>query len=265
MLRFFRTTSFLLVISLVGIGRAECPKGDLNGDCEVDFLDVQRLASQWLYPSGSLGDIDKLNGVEGRDFAVLAEKWSEAGIPLVINEVMPSNSLTKTDPQGQYDDWIEIYNAGAYAIDMRGMHLTDNLSEPNKWQIPTSDRTAATIPSGGYLLIWADNDATGSTGLHAGFELNADTGDEVGLFDADGVYIDPMFLTGVIRTPTRNGSFSARRRRERRTLKDTSVRLPILSSVMIEDFTMRPFPLRSLLRLRRRVSTTLLTGAALST
>ena len=33
---------------------------------------------------------------------------NQSGIPLVINELMASNSNSQADPQGQYDDWIEI-------------------------------------------------------------------------------------------------------------------------------------------------------------
>ncbi|MBN2312275.1 MAG: lamin tail domain-containing protein, partial [Sedimentisphaerales bacterium] len=73
-------------------------------------------------------------------------------IPLVINELMASNSTCVEDPQGQYDDWIEIYNDGNETIDIGGMYLTDDLSLPTRWQIPADNL----IPAGGFLLIWAD-------------------------------------------------------------------------------------------------------------
>ena len=193
MLISLRMSILMLLLVLVGFAAAECPKGDLNGDCKVDFADMQALAAQWLYPPGSHADIDGLNGVEGRDLAALAGKWLKGGIPLVINEVMASNTRTIRDPQGQhYDDWIEIYNAGQYPIDVRGMHLTDDLNDPNKWQIPDDGRYPIVIGPGDYLLIWADNDTTASSGLHAAFELNADAGDEVGLYDVNGLYIDSV-------------------------------------------------------------------------
>jgi hypothetical protein len=114
-----------------------------------------------------------------------ARQGEQTGIPLVINELMASNSTVIADPQGQYDDWIEIYNYGPDAIDMAGMYLTDNLSVPTKWRIPAHNTAATTIPAGGYLLVWADNDTT-NAGLHANFKLDAD-GEEIGLFDSDGV------------------------------------------------------------------------------
>ena len=108
-----------------------------------------------------------------------------AEIPLVINELMASNDTIIRDPQGQYDDWIEIHNYGVDTIDLGGMYLTDNLSAPTKWQFPVNNSALTTIPAGGYLLIWADDDTT-DYGLHANFKLDAG-GEELGLFDSDGV------------------------------------------------------------------------------
>jgi len=113
------------------------------------------------------------------DFALSADD-----IPLVINELMASNNSTIQDPQGQYDDWIEIYNFGSSAINVGGMYLTDDLSAPTKWRFPTNNPSATTIPAHGYLLIWADND-TDDAGMHASFQLSAG-GEEAGLFSTDG-------------------------------------------------------------------------------
>ena len=81
-------------------------------------------------------------------------------IPLVINEFMASNSSIARDPQGQYDDWIEIYNDGTSTIDVSGMYLTDDLDNPTRWQFPVS----TTIPARGYIIVWADGD-TADRGL----------------------------------------------------------------------------------------------------
>ncbi|NQV33321.1 MAG: lamin tail domain-containing protein, partial [Phycisphaeraceae bacterium] len=101
-------------------------------------------------------------------------------IPLVINELSASNK-TDTDPQGQYEDWIEIYNFGAYTIELGGMYVTDDLSDPTQWQVPPE----TILSPGMYILIWADNDVT-DIGLHANFKLDAN-GEEIGLFDRDGI------------------------------------------------------------------------------
>ncbi len=97
---------------------------------------------------------------------------------------MASNTTTVRDLQGQFDDWIELYNAGPTPIDVSQMYLTDDVSEPRRWQIPDDGASVTTIPPQGYLLIWADNDLN-DAGLHTSFGLGAD-GDEVALYDTDG-------------------------------------------------------------------------------
>ena len=126
--------------------------------------------------------------------AYLIGSVSAAETSLVINEFMASNNSCIQDPQGQYDDWIEIYNYGADAIDISGMYLTDNLSAPTKWRIPYSNPAITIVLAGGYLLIWADDDTT-DTGLHANFKLDA-AGEQIGLFDSDGVTVIDSVIFG---------------------------------------------------------------------
>ncbi len=99
---------------------------------------------------------------------------------LFINELMASNDGTIADPQGDEDDWIELLNAGSEAIDLTGMYLSDKSSRPLKWQFPADTSIAA----GGYLLVWADDDAGDSPGLHTNFKLSAG-GESVVLSDVD--------------------------------------------------------------------------------
>jgi hypothetical protein len=54
--------------------KAQCPAGDITGDCTVDYRDLLVLSQQWLQPDG-IADIDGLNGVNMFDFALLAENW----------------------------------------------------------------------------------------------------------------------------------------------------------------------------------------------
>ncbi|UCG58813.1 MAG: lamin tail domain-containing protein, partial [Phycisphaerales bacterium] len=166
------------------LARARCPEGDLTGDCFVGFGDLEVFADQWLASPDSPADLNADEDVGTTDFALLAEDWREIGIPLLINEVMASNSSGVLDPQGEYDDWIEIHNSSDGAIDIGGMYLTDDLEDPTMWKIPDNNPSGTTIGAHGYLLVWIDNDA-GDSGLHANFELDAD-GDEIALFARDG-------------------------------------------------------------------------------
>ncbi|HER20300.1 MAG TPA: hypothetical protein ENO14_04545, partial [Chromatiales bacterium] len=106
------------------------------------------------------------------------------GASVVINELLASNRENVKDPQGHYDDWIELYNPTDTAVDVGGMYLTDDVDSSTQWRIPTNDPSGTRIAPGGFLVIWADGDGD-DAGLHAGFRLNAG-GDEVCLYAADG-------------------------------------------------------------------------------
>jgi len=98
---------------------------------------------------------------------------------VVINEIMAANISTVPDPQGDYEDWIELANTSDVPVDVSGMYLSDDPKRPLKWRIP--DGTV--IGPGQYLVIWADEDGQDSPGLHANFKL-ASTGEAVWLFDS---------------------------------------------------------------------------------
>lgn len=102
---------------------------------------------------------------------------------VIINEVMPSNTATIADPQGEFDDWIELRNLTALDIDLTGRYLSDEPGNPRKWQFPAG----TIIPANGYLLIWADEDGMAPVGLHASFKLNS-MGEEIFLTDTDANY-----------------------------------------------------------------------------
>ncbi|MBC8230563.1 CotH kinase family protein [bacterium] len=97
---------------------------------------------------------------------------------LYINEFMAANNATVTDEFGEYEDWVELYNAGEQPINLSGMYLSDDLREPDKWQIPDVE-----IPPFGFIVFWADSDG-GQGALHTNFRLSA-SGEEIGLFDTD--------------------------------------------------------------------------------
>src|SRR4030042_2961181 len=182
MLRYLKSSSLSLILTVFCVGSlySKCPESDFNRDRPVDLPDAQVFDVQWLAPPKSIADLNTEEEVNLYDFVLLADQSNMEGIPLAINEFMASNSDCIQDPQGQYDDWVEIHNYGPDAINIGGMYLTDNLSVPTKWRIPANKTAPTTIPEGGYLLIWADNDTT-DAGLHANYKLDAD-GEESGLF-----------------------------------------------------------------------------------
>ena len=60
-----RSCIILFLLVLAGMLDAECPSGDLNGDCKVDIADVTQLAASWLV------------SYDMSDFAGVAADWLE--------------------------------------------------------------------------------------------------------------------------------------------------------------------------------------------
>ena len=129
----------------------------------------------------------------------------QAPAAVVINEVLASNGHTVADPQGEYEDWIELYNGGSAPVNLGGMYLTDDPSEPTKWQFPKDNSVLTTIPAHGYLVVWADGEV-GDAGLHAAFKLSAG-GDSVALFDQDGRTLIDSVTFGPQRADVSYGRF----------------------------------------------------------
>jgi len=89
---------------------------------------------------------------------------------LVINEVQSKNDSTVADENGEYDDWIENYNPESTTINLAGYYISDNLSLPLKWQIPSTDASKTTVPANGFLLLWADGEISQGEN-HVNFKL----------------------------------------------------------------------------------------------
>ena len=114
-----------------------------------------------------------------------------------INEWMADNTSTGNFPDpadGNFEDWFELHNAGATPVNLAGFYLTDTTANVNQFQIPSG----TTIPAGGWLLIWADNEA-GQNGvtpnqLHTNFRLSAG-GEQLALYTPDGTLVDLITFT----------------------------------------------------------------------
>ncbi len=110
-----------------------------------------------------------------------------AASDVVINEIMASNTKTVQDPNGQYDDWIELHNKSAAAVNIGGWYISDDETKLDKWKIPTG----TTIPANSYLIVWADEDSAQNTAtsFHANFKLSG-SGEAVYLSKSDVSLVD---------------------------------------------------------------------------
>ncbi|MEZ6118023.1 MAG: CotH kinase family protein [Pirellulaceae bacterium] len=101
---------------------------------------------------------------------------------VIISEILASNDSIIDDDNGVSSDYIELYNSGSSDADLSGWHLTDDLSDKNKWTFPDG----VSLAPGESLVIFAsDSNQTDPAGtLHTNFRLTA-RGEYLGLYEAD--------------------------------------------------------------------------------
>jgi len=112
-------------------------------------------------------------------------------VELYINEFMASNDAALPGPNGDFPDWIEIYNAGAEDVMLGGYYMADDLVDPESmYQISSAYPDSVTVPAGGYILFYADKGHESSV-LSLNFKLSG-SGEQVGLWDADKAVLDSI-------------------------------------------------------------------------
>jgi hypothetical protein len=101
---------------------------------------------------------------------------------VVISEFLASNSNGLRDEDGDYSDWIELFNSGVTPVNLGGWFLTDTASDLAKWSFPPTN-----IAPGGFLVVFAsgkDRRVPGAP-LHTRFSLSA-SGEYLALVRPDG-------------------------------------------------------------------------------
>ena len=95
---------------------------------------------------------------------------------VTVTEIMSSQDTLIADENGQFNDYIELYNSGETAVDLTGWWLSDDGNIPNKWIFPET-----VIEPGRYLLLFS--------GTGPDFNLSAD-GEEILLSTYVGTEVD---------------------------------------------------------------------------
>jgi gliding motility-associated-like protein len=111
---------------------------------------------------------------------------------VVINEYSCSNRSSFLDNFGEYEDWIELRNTGASAINITGYYLSDNATQPMKWQIPNG----VIIPANGFQIFFASGrDLVAGTNYHASFKFSqSESTEEVVFADPSGSIVDSVTI-----------------------------------------------------------------------
>jgi hypothetical protein len=125
------------------------------------------------------------DGVGAGYFRVAAVPVTGSIPELLITEVATDNETGLQDADGDFPDWVELFNAGDAPLSLAGLALSDDGTALGKWAFPD-----VALEPGGYLVVFlSGKDRAGPGEFHAGFQVR--NGEEsLFLSLADGRVID---------------------------------------------------------------------------
>src|SRR6266498_2296152 len=113
-------------------------------------------------------------------FLLILSPFARAQV--IVSEFVADNKSTLADEDGEFPDWIEVYNTGTGTVNLNGWSLTDDPARQARWYFPSTNLTAK-----GFLVIFASgkNRAVPGAPLHTDFSLKAG-GEYLALVKPDG-------------------------------------------------------------------------------
>src|SRR3989304_6990228 len=108
----------------------------------------------------------------------------------VISEILAINNSIIRDEDGDYSDWIEIYNPDTTQVNLKGWFLTDDNDDYSKWVFPDT-----TIGPKGFMVVFASGKDTikENGNIHTNFKLSG-SGDFLALVKPGGTQFTTVFL-----------------------------------------------------------------------
>ncbi len=98
------------------------------------------------------------------------EELSRGAGQVVISEFMEKNRSTLRDEDGDFSDWIELWNRSDEAVDISGWNLSDRENQLG-WTLPEMS-----LQPGERIVIFASGKDRQGAELHTGFSLSGDEG-----------------------------------------------------------------------------------------
>ena len=110
---------------------------------------------------------------------------------LIINELSSKNDEFLKSSDGEYHDWLELYNSSDSELSLSGLYLTDDMDELDMWKF-----SIESVPAKSFLVVFcSDKDDVIGGEVHTNFKLTS-KGETVYL--TDGVSILDSMKFGII-------------------------------------------------------------------
>lgn len=151
------------------------------------FIMTGAQVQYYIYAENANAGMFSPERAEHEFYSLLAVAQNPTSGQVVINEFLANNIDNNMNEQGLYRDWIEFFNTTSTPLNLYGLYLTDDYSNPLKFAFPAH----TIIPANGYLMVWADQDTSTASYVHCNFKLAA-TGEQIMLSSGSGNVIDSV-------------------------------------------------------------------------
>ncbi|MBT3242559.1 MAG: T9SS type A sorting domain-containing protein [Bacteroidetes bacterium] len=94
---------------------------------------------------------------------------------IFINEFAAKNYESYPDESGMFEDWIELYNANDFEVELAGLFLSNDITQTEFSEIPGIHSDSVTISANDYLIFRADGGDIQSV-THTNFRLRSSGG-----------------------------------------------------------------------------------------
>ncbi len=182
--------------------------GDNVFGASVTMINVR--LQYYLYAENSVAGIFSPERAEHEFYILLCQLQTPAIGQLVINEFLAGNASDTTDENGDYSDWIELYNLSSDTLSLYGLYLSDSYTNPQKFAFPIN----TLVYPNGYFMVWADDKAGNGSIVHSNFKLSVN-GERIILSAANLMVLDSLTFgpqsmdISMGRCPNGTGQFSA--------------------------------------------------------
>ncbi|MEX1376547.1 MAG: lamin tail domain-containing protein [Eubacteriales bacterium] len=105
----------------------------------------------------------------------------------IISEVMSSNKSAYPSSDGEYYDWVEIFNPTPRSINLDGYGLTDKAEDPAAYVFPS-----IVLEPGQFAVVFLSGGAVEDS-MHANFKLSS-SGETLFLFDSQQNLLEKVFI-----------------------------------------------------------------------
>jgi hypothetical protein len=151
------------------------------------FLLSAPQAHYYIYAENSTAGIFSPEKAEHEFYKVYGNIQTADSGKIAINEFLAVNVNGQQNEYLKNEDWIELYNKTSAPVDLYGLYLSDDASNPTKFAFPEN----SVIPANGFLTVWADESATGPGAIHCNFKLSSN-GENIYLSNQAGQFLDSL-------------------------------------------------------------------------